>query len=175
MSEKSTWKVFPDDVVTVDNKGNVKAIGVGAAQVSVVYLHDDPSLPQEYRDHEVEYTCKVTVTGEIHLDHTKLKFTSHSSKQLQLLDENGNPITSGVTWSVDSTKMFEIDQTGLITCNGPTTKVIKNTLTGYTATATYQGVQYTCELVWYRVVEVTDEVYDHTGKPSENGAKMSSP
>lgn len=96
----------------------------------------------------------------IHLNHTSLTLQTGTSKQLQLLDGNGNPITSGVTWSVDSDKFYTIDQTGLITCNGPTTSIIAPSLSGYTATATYDGEQYTCKLTWKKKMPSIDEEAD---------------
>ena len=106
------WTSSNEAVATVDEQGNVTAVGTGVATITVSTLHD------------VFATCVVNVSEpdeSISLDKATLELTERATGKL-----TATVIPAGglVTWTTSDSSIVTVDQTGKVTAVAPGTATI---------------------------------------------------
>ena len=103
--QTATWSSSNTSIVTVDKNGNVKGVKVGTATVTAT------------ADGQ-KATCEVTVTNKVTsltLNVITLKLRQGESYQFTATVKPTNATNKEVSWSVSSTSIATIDDSGLLT------------------------------------------------------------
>jgi len=136
-----SWKSSDEKVIKVDDRGNVKAVGVGEATVRVTV----GSLTE---------SIKLTViqpANNIRLNQTKLSLDGGSTYQLKATVQPDNAINKEVVWKSSDEAVASVDETGLVTALTAGTAEITVTLVdggvSNTCAVTVKNTQYTPETV----------------------------
>ena len=109
------WTSSKPSVATVDEKGNVTAVGVGTATITVSTLHG------------VTATCTVTVT-EIEGVGLNKTDTTLKENESETLVATTKPTGSSVTWTSSDETVATVDSTGKVTAIGFGTATITATM-----------------------------------------------
>ncbi|MBQ3256416.1 MAG: leucine-rich repeat protein [Oscillospiraceae bacterium] len=136
-----SWKSSDEKVIKVDDRGNVKAVGVGEATVRVTVGRLTESI-------------KLTViqpANNIRLNQTKLSLDGGSTYQLKATVQPDNAINKEVVWKSSDEAVASVDETGLVTALTAGTAEITVTLVdggiSNTCAVTVKNTQYTPETV----------------------------
>ncbi|MBR1809134.1 MAG: Ig domain-containing protein [Paludibacteraceae bacterium] len=128
---KVTWTSSDTKVATVDENGNVTAVGVGIATITVTT--DDGGFTA---------TCKVEVTASttpiVHVEgiafaksHTEITLYVNDTQQLQYSITPSDATNQAVTWSAADQTVVSVSNTGLVTAlKKGDTKVTVTTVDG---------------------------------------------
>ena len=120
VTEKVTWKSINEDVVKVDNNGNVTLIGNGEAQITVS------------TENGLIATCDVaveTLIQEITLDRNIIIFDLNRTTTSQITATvTPADATEKIQWMSSDTDVAIINDTGLVTAKsaGTATITVKN-------------------------------------------------
>ena len=129
-----TWESSKPSVVSVDSKGNIKALKAGSATITV-------------KTKDGGYTAKVTITVKakpvikvtsVSLDKTSLILTEGGSSKLVVTVNPGNATNKGVTWSSSNSSVATVDSKGNVKAlkAGSTIITVTTKDGSYTATCT---------------------------------------
>ena len=103
-----TWKSSNSNVVTVDSNGNISAIKVGTATITVIT-----------EDGGKTASCTVTVTPiavtSISLDQTSLSMTEGETYTLAATVSPSNATDKTVTWSSSNSSVASVSSSGVVT------------------------------------------------------------
>ena len=124
-----TWSSSNTNIATVDSNGNVSAISVGTAIITV-----------KTEDGGKMATCSVTVnpisvTG-VSLDQTSLTLTEGDTKTLTATVSPSNATDKSVTWSSSNTSVATVSSSGLVTAKSAGSATITVTTKDGSKTAT---------------------------------------
>ena len=109
------WTSSNENVATVDADGNVTAVGVGTATITVSTLHG------------VSTTCTVTVKELTGVGLNKVNLTLKETES-ETLVATTKPAGSALTWSSSDETVATVDQTGKVTAVGAGTVIITATM-----------------------------------------------
>lgn len=134
-----TWSSSNSAVATVDQNGNVEAVGAGIANITVTTV-----------DQSKTATCEATVTAAtvpvtgVTLNKTSTSLYVGDTETLTATAEPSDATNKNVTWSSDDTSVATVDASGLVTAVAPGTAVITVTTAdgGKTATCTVTVSRY---------------------------------
>ena len=134
-----TWASSNNDVVTVDQNGNVKAVGAGTANITVTTV-----------DQSKTATCEVTVTAAtvsvtgVTLNKTSTSLYVGDTETLTATVEPSDATNRAVTWTSSDSTVATVDQNGLVTALARGTAVITATTAdgGKTASCTVTVSRY---------------------------------
>ncbi len=105
----STRSTSDESIATVDQSGNVKAVGEGT---TTIYVTTDDGGYTAYC--VVTVSAKIPVTG-VTLNETKLELVEGESAQLTATILPANATNKNVTWSSFGTDIATVDQNGKVT------------------------------------------------------------
>lgn len=135
-----TWKSSDTKVVTVDENGNVKAVGKGTATITVTTNEGNfkakVSVTVEEKETETQKE-EVKVTG-VTLNKTKLSLEVNESSKLTATVKPSNATNKDVTWKSSNTNVATVDKNGNVKAvSAGTTTITVTTKDGkFTAKAT---------------------------------------
>ena len=125
------WVSMNERIATVDQSGNVTAVGAGTTTVNAVATSNQ----------DISATCQVTavaatvaVTG-VSLSKTSLSLTEGASEKLLATVSPSNATNKSVTWSSSDDSVATVDQSGNVTAvkAGTATITVRTTDGGKTA------------------------------------------
>ena len=129
-----TWASSNNAVVTVDQNGNVEAVGAGTATITVTAQGDSTKSA----------SCTVTVTAStvpvtgVSLNKDSLALGVGDSETLTATVKPEDATNKAVTWTSSNSTVATVDQNGVVTAVAPGTATITVTTAdgGFTATCT---------------------------------------
>ena len=129
-----TWKSSDSSIVSVDANGNVKALKVGTATITVTTEDGNYTATSTIKVTEVP---KVSVTG-VSLNNSKVSLDVGEKSKLTATINPSNATNKGVTWKSSNTSVVSVDANGNIKgLKAGTATITVTTNDGkYTATAT---------------------------------------
>ena len=144
-----TWSSSNTNIATVDSNGNVSAINVGTAIITV-----------KTEDGGKTATCSVTVNPvavtNVSLNQTSLTMTVGDTQTLTATVSPSNATDKSVTWSSSNTSVATVNSSGLVTAKAAGTATI-------TVTTNDGGKKATCSVtVKAQTVSVTGVSLDRT-------------
>ena len=105
------WESDKPDIVRVDNEGNITAVGVGEAVITVKTVDGNKTAQ-----------CKVTVEGiavtGVSLNKNETTMTIGNTEKLTATINPSNATNKAVTWESTNTNVATVDSTGKITAVG---------------------------------------------------------
>ena len=164
-NKEVTWSSSDEKVVTVDDKGLVKAVGAGNATVTVTTKDGEKTAVCKFEVTAGD-TPSVAVTG-VRLDKTKLTLVEGYSKTLVATVSPEDATNKDVTWSTSDAKVATVDDSGKVTGvkEGKATITVTTDDGGKTATC-----EVTVEAAGPGEVAVTDVRLDKTKLTLTEGA-----
>lgn len=108
--QTAVWTSSDENVVTVDNSGNLHAVGFGDAEVTAIST--DP-------DNKAKATCKVTVTkavGSIKISETEQTVYTGTTLKLDALVEPADAANRKVVWTSSNPAIATVDASGNVRC-----------------------------------------------------------
>ena len=106
-----TWESDKPEIVKVDNEGNIEAVGVGEAVITVKTVDGNKTAQ-----------CKVTVEGiavtGVSLNKNETTMTIGNTEKLTATINPSNATNKAVTWESDKPSIADVDNTGNITAKG---------------------------------------------------------
>lgn len=105
-----SWKSNNTDVATVDNAGNVTAVGKGDAKITATIMN--------HNDDPITATCDVHVgksVTSVTLSETSITLAEGQSKELTATVLPDDADNKTVTWSSSNSDVVTVDQTGKVT------------------------------------------------------------
>ena len=120
-----TWKSSDTKVVTVDENGNVKAVGAGTATITVTTKEGNfkaqVSVTVEEKTEEADKEVKVTGVA---LNKTKARLEVNESLKLTATIKPSNATNKNVTWKSSNTNVATVDKNGNVKAVGAGTATI---------------------------------------------------
>ena len=105
------WESDKPDIVRVDNEGNITAVGVGEAVITVKTVDGNKTAQ-----------CRVTVKGiavtGVSLNKNETTMTIGNTEKLTATINPSNATNKAVTWESTNTNVATVDSTGKITAVG---------------------------------------------------------
>ncbi len=116
-----TWTSNNEEVATVDENGQVTAVGVGEANITATAADGSG----------VTATCKVTVSPKlvtsVILDESELTIEKNFTEQLTATVAPDDADNLSLTWTSDNEEVATVDENGLVTAVGEGTATITAT------------------------------------------------
>ncbi len=116
-----SWTSDNEEVATVDENGQVTAVGVGEANITATAVDGSG----------VTATCKVTVTPKlvtsVILDESELTIEKNFTEQLTATVAPDDADNLSLTWTSDNEEVATVDENGLVTAVGEGTATITAT------------------------------------------------
>lgn len=172
------WKSSDTSVVTVDSNGNIKAVGVGNATITVTSKDGGYSATTKITVIEANQDSpikeNIKVTGVV-LNKSSLTLTKGESAKLTATIKPSNASNKNVTWKSSDTSVVTVDAKGNIKAVGvgsaTITAITKDG--GYKATATItvneKPASYVITFTEIKQ-EVTGSVLEYSMKVTKNGS-----
>lgn len=167
------WSSSNPKVATVDQQGNVKAVGNGSAKITARTVEGS----------NISKSCTVNVQTEVTkvaLNKSKVTLCTTGTKTIQLSASISpkNASNKKVTWKSSNTKVATVDSKGKVTAKGPGIVSITATSNNYKATCkvtvtpaaqkglkAYRQKSNEIKLKWSKVAGVTGySIYRYDGK-----------
>ena len=116
-----SWTSDNEEVATVDENGQVTAVGVGEANITATAADGSG----------ITATCKVTVTPKlvtsVTLDESELTIEKNFTEQLTATVAPDDADNLSLTWTSDNEEVATVDENGLVTAVGEGTATITAT------------------------------------------------
>lgn len=112
------WTSSDESVVTVDNDGNITAVGVGTARVTVSVTETTGGVSTEVGSAYADITVNAPLTGiNITSENNLSTIMKGTSLQLtaEFIPEGTTTDTTGLVWSSSDEDIATVDQNGLVT------------------------------------------------------------
>lgn len=156
------WKSSAPDVVSVDDKGNIKAIGVGTATITATSTANitDP----------VSASVTVNVTGTLTVEPAEENIVKGGTVQLKAKFDGVEDSSKTVTWTSSNPAIASVDANGKVTGNAVGEVTITATAANYSeAKATIKIVDENTDIV---VVTVDQSTITQRGGATTVRAKV---
>ena len=112
------WESDKPEIVRVDSEGNIEAVGIGEATITVKTVEGNKTAE-----------CRVTVEGiavtGVSLNKNETTMTIGDTDKLIATINPSNATNKNVTWESDEPSIADIDNTGKITAKGIGTTTIR--------------------------------------------------
>ena len=132
-NKKVSWSTSNKKVATVDQNGNVKAIGVGTAAITVTTADGNKSAAVKVT--VIDKTTTINVE-KININRANYILTSGGSEQISYSVVPSNATNKNITWSSSNNKVVKVDSNGKLTgVSAGTATITAKSVSGITVTA----------------------------------------
>ena len=121
VDEELVWSSNDTKVAEVDNKGNVKAIGVGTTVIKVELKRDS----NIYAECRISVNAKDIIVNKLAINKESFNMTVGDNDKLSVLVEPANATNNKVNWSSSNEKVIVVDNNGNVKAVGVGTATIK--------------------------------------------------